>query len=159
MSTMQNNKINDTKLIRLVDSGISQSKIAKEFGVSRQAVSKRLLELRGKTTKAVVVKKIEAVVDGKLDAIEQLTKINIKANELLDEVEQDPQLTIKIMAEIRGQLKLQLEIFETLYSLQAVQEFQDTVLEAISEAAPEVRNEIISKLNGRRSLRQSLRFS
>ena len=118
-----------------------------------------MLELRGKTTKAVVVKKIEAVVDGKLDAIEQLTKINIKANELLDEVEQDPQLTIKIMAEIRGQLKLQLEIFETLYSLQAVQEFQDTVLEAISEAAPEVRNEIISKLNGRRSLRQSLRFS
>ena len=45
--------------------------------VSRQAVSKRLKELRGHTTKVVVSKKIKQVVDNKLDAIKQLKKINI----------------------------------------------------------------------------------
>ena len=152
--------IDDRKLLRLIDKDRkSQTEAAKELGVSRQAVSKRLQELRGKTTQAVVAQKIEAVVDKKLDAIEQLTKINDRANELLDQAEADSHLAIKIMAEIRGQLKLQIEIFETMYSLQAVQEFQETVLAAIGAASPEVRNEIISKLNSRRSIRQALRFS
>ena len=51
---MGNPKINDRKLLRLIDSGMSQSEAAKKMGVSRQAVSKRLQELRGKTTKVVV---------------------------------------------------------------------------------------------------------
>lgn len=69
---MRNQKINDRKLLQLIDSGMSQSEAAKEIGVSRQAVSKRLQELRGKTTKIVVSKKIEQVVGRKIDAMEQL---------------------------------------------------------------------------------------
>ncbi len=43
-------KINDRALLKLIDSQkMSQSESAKELGVSRQAVSKRLQELRGKT--------------------------------------------------------------------------------------------------------------
>jgi predicted transcriptional regulator len=193
---MPNAKINDTKLIRLVDEGKSQAEIARWFQVTRQAINKRLTQLRGKTTKAVVVKKVEEIVDRKLDAMDQLQKINDYANELLEllmrwnrgdeealqilesqvtskkvrvgdkdkfveEIKmRDPrQLALQAMAEIRGQLKLQLEIFQALYDLKAVQEFQQEVLSAIGEASPEVRSAIISSLNQRRALRSAIKFA
>jgi hypothetical protein len=71
----------------------------------------------------------------------------------------DPhEIALKAMAEIRGQLKLQLEIFETLYSVKAVQEFQETVLQTISEVDKDVRQEIINRLNQKRTIRSSLRY-
>ncbi len=64
---MRNPKINDRVLLQLIDKqGMSQSDAAKELGVSRQAVSKRLQEIRGKTTKVVITKKIGEVVDRKV---------------------------------------------------------------------------------------------
>ena len=194
---MSNAKINDRALLRMVDiEGLSQSAAAVKFGVSRQAVSKRLQELRGKTTKVIVAKKIERVVDSKLDAVDQLQKINRYANELLDllmrwnrgedealqvlesqvkskkvrvngEEEfvkefkfKDPrELALKAMAEIRGQLRLQLEIFQCLYDLKAVQEFQDEVLSAIGDASPDVRDRIIRNLNQKRTVRSAVKFN
>jgi predicted transcriptional regulator len=193
---MSDKKINDTKLIRLVDNGMSQSEAARKLGVSRQAVSKRLQELRGRTTKAIVAKKVEQVVDQKIDAMAQLNQINSHANEILDllmrwnrgedgalqilesqvatkkvrvgdEEEfvkefkfKDPrELALKAMAEIRGQLKLMMEIYQTLFDMRAVEEFQTAVLEAIGEVSPEVRSAIIGKLNSRRSIRQAVRFN
>ena len=193
---MGNPKINDRKMLRLIDSGMSQSEVAKKISVSRQAVSKRLQEIRGKTTKVVVAKKIEEIVDHKIDAIEQLTRINEYANEILDllmrwnrgddealqvlesqvaskkvrvgneelEVQEvkfkDPrELALKAMAEIRGQLKLQLEIFQALFSLQAAEEFQNVVLETIAEVDPKVRNEILRRLNDKRAIRSAVRLS
>ena len=86
---MSSSKINDRRLLQLVDKeGKSQSEAARELGVSRQAVSKRLIELRGKTTRVVVAKKVEEVVDRKIDAMEQLKTINDHANWLLDHVMQ-----------------------------------------------------------------------
>lgn len=190
---MNSKKLNDTKLIRLVDEGVTQAEIARTLGVTRQAVNKRLFELRGKTTRVVAAKKIEQVVDRKLDAMEQLWKINEDANEILDllmrwqrgdeealqilesqkkvKVGQDEEevveyklkdpreLALKAMSEIRGQLKLQLEIFQTLYDMKAVEEFQREVLSAIGEASPEVRNAIVDKLNQKRAIRSAIRFS
>jgi len=189
--------INDTKLLKLIDKQKkSQTEAAKVLGVSRQAVNQRLKELRGKITKVVVSKKIEQVVDRKLDAMGQLIKINDNANEILDllmrwnrgedealqilesqvrEVRvgkgkdtetikqykfKDPrELALRAMQEIRGQLKLQLEIFQALFDMQAVQEFQETVLEAIAAVSPEVRNGIISKLNKKRAIRSAIKFT
>ena len=150
--------MNDTKLIRLIDGGSTQAQAARELGVSRQAVSKRLIELRGRTTKVMVTKKINQVVEQKLDAVDQLNKINVEANRLLDELEQTPELKLKVMAEIRGQLRLQLDIFQTLYDMQAVKEFQQEVLSAIGEADKETRNAIINRLNQKRAIRKSVRF-
>jgi len=193
---MGNPKINDRRLLKLIDKdGKSQSESAKALGVSRQAVSKRLQELRGKTTKVVVAKKVDQIVDQKLDAVAQLQKINDYANELLDllmrgtrgeeealqilesqvkrvrigkdedlEIKEikfkDPrELALKAMSEIRGQLKLQLEIFQALFSLQAAEEFQNVVLETISEVDPDVRSEIIRRINAKRSVRSALRIT
>lgn len=155
---MKSKKLNDTRLIRLVDEGCSQAETARQLGVSRQAVSKRIIELRGRTTKVMVTKKINQVVEQKLDAIEQLQKINTEANRLLDELEQTPEVKLKVMAEIRGQLRLQLDIFQTLYDMQAVKEFQQEVLSAIGEADKETRNAIIDRLNQKRVIRKSIRF-
>ena len=176
----------------MVDEGCTQASAARSLGVSRQAVNKRLIELRGRTTKVVAVKKIEQMVDRKLDAVDQLQKINENANEILDLLmrwqrgdeealqilesqktvkvgkDEEPvveyklkdprELALKAMAEIRGQLKLQLEIFQTLYDIKAVQEFQQEVLSAIGEASPEVRNAIVDKLNQKRAIRSAVRF-
>jgi predicted transcriptional regulator len=190
-------KINDRELLRLIDrQQMTQAQAAKELGVTRQAVSRRLQELRGKTTRAVVVKKVGQVVDKKLDALEQLQKINDYANELLDllmrwnrgdeealqvlesqvktkkvkvggeEIDvqeirmKDPrELALRAMAEIRGQLNLQLDIFQALFSLQAAEDFQNTVMEVIGEVDVKVRDEIIRRLNQRRSVRQAVRFT
>ncbi len=192
---MRKPKINDRKLLQLLDKeGKSQSEAARELGVSRQAVNKRLQEIRGKTTKVVVAKKIEEVVDRKIDALEQLQKINDYANELLDllmrwnrgenealqalenqvkrvrigdeeldikEVKfKDPrQLALQAMGEIRNQLKLQLEIFQALFSLQAAEEFQNILLDIIAEVDPNVRSEIIRRINAQRTVRSALRIS
>lgn len=193
---MPKQTINDRELVRLVDRDkLSQSEAARRLGVTRQAVSKRLMELRGQTTRAIVSKRVTQVVEQKLDAIGQLQKINDHANELLDllmrwnrgdeealqvlesqvkrvrvgegeefEVQEvkfkDPRdLALKAMAEIRGQLKLQLEMFQALFSLQAAEEFQSTVLEVIAEVSPNVRDEIIHRINKKRSVRQVVRFA
>jgi predicted transcriptional regulator len=175
---------------------MTPAQAAKELGVSRQAVSKLLINLRGKTTKVVATKKIEQVVERKIDALEQLGKINAYANELLDLLMRwnrgdeealqilenqvkmvrvgqeggvewikeykfkDPrELALRAMAEIRGQLALQLEIFQALFSLQAAEEFQNTVLEVIREVDCGVRDKIIRRLNERRTIRQAVRFT
>jgi len=71
----------------------------------------------------------------------------------------DPrELALKAMQEIRGQLGLQLEIFKTLYDLEAIAEFQAEVLSAIEEVSPDVRNNIINALRKRRTIRQAVSF-
>ena len=65
----------------------------------------------------------------------------------------DPrELALKAMAEIRGQLGLQLDIFKTLYDVEAIAEFQKEVLSAIEEVSPDVRNTIIRRLKERSAL-------
>ena len=91
----------------------------------------------------------------------QVRKVRIGKGENSEIVKQykfkDPrELALRAMAEIRGQLNLQLDIFKTLYDMQAVAEFQKEVLTAIGEEAPNVRNRIIQRLKESRSLRQSI---
>jgi hypothetical protein len=132
------------------------------------------------------------IIEKKLNAVEQLQKINGYANELLDlvmrwnrgeevalqilesqvrmvkvgqgkDVEwikdykfKDPrEIALKAMLEIRGQLGLQLEIFKTLYGLEAQQDFQEEVLNVIGEIDPNARAEILRRLNQRRLVRES----
>ena len=177
-------KINDHKLLRLIDrQGMNQTEAAKELGVSRQAMSRRLQEIRGKTTKVIVAKKIEKVVEQKIDIIDQLQKINSDANEILDLLMRwgrgdkeaiqilekkpaklhrmnDPhELALKAMAEIRNQLMLQFKILGSLYSLQKAEKFQKTVVDILGDVDPEIRMEVIRRLQAEHSIRSVLRYS
>ncbi len=192
--SMTEKKFYDHEVLRLVDDkGLSQAEAARKLGTTRQAVHNRLKEMTGRSTKVVVSKNVEKAVERKIDAMDQLNKINGYANELLDlcmrwqrgdpealqilesqirkvrvgKTEEfikkmkfkDPrQLALQAMNEIRNQVKLQLEIFQTIYSLKAAEEFQKTVLEIIGDVDPDVRRKIIDRLNTERSIRGAVRF-
>ena len=91
----------------------------------------------------------------------QVRKVKVRGSEeeITDYKFKDPrELALKAMAEIRGQLNLQLEIFKALYDMKAVAEFQKEVLEAIQDASPEIRDEIVNNLQKRRAIRSTLEF-
>ena len=78
------------------------------------------------------------------------------SEEVLEYKFKDPrELALKAMAEIRGQLSLQLDIFKTLYDVEAIAQFQREVLEAIGEVNPDVRNRIVTRLKEGGALRPS----
>ncbi|HNZ31931.1 MAG TPA: hypothetical protein PKJ25_07545 [Smithellaceae bacterium] len=89
----------------------------------------------------------------------QVRKVKVKGTE--EEITEfrlkDPrELALKAMAEIRGQLALQLDVFKALHDMQAIAEFQKEVLTIIGEVSPDVRDSIISRLKEGRAIRQSV---
>jgi len=97
---------------------------------------------------------------GALQILEsQVRKVRIgKTEQYVEKMKfKDPRdLALAAMREIRGQLSLQLDIFKTLYDMEAVAEFQREVLTAIGEEEPDVRDRIIKRLKEDRALRQSV---
>ena len=155
---MAKGKIDKLKLSHLLRSGKSGKDCAKVFGVTEGAISQARKELNIAVVKSVALETAHEVVDRNLNAVDQLLNINRKANTLLEVAIQakDHDTTLKAMREIRGQLELQLEIFKTLYDIQAVADFQREVLTAIGEVDSGVRNRIINRLKEGRALRQSV---
>jgi uncharacterized protein YerC len=89
----------------------------------------------------------------------QVRKVKVRGSEkeITEYRFKDPrELALKAMQEIRGQLALQLDIFKTLYDVEAVAEFQKEVLNAIGEVSKDVRDTIIRRLKERRALRGSV---
>jgi hypothetical protein len=155
---MTQSKIDIVMLNQMLTSGKSVKACAKYFSVTSSAISQAKKNLSAAVVKNVALENAHRVVGKNLDAIDQLQKINREANLLLDELEQTPELNLKIMAEIRGQLRLQLDIFATLYDMKAVEEFQKEVLNTIGEASSEVRNEIVRRLGQKRAIRSAIKF-
>jgi len=187
-------KIDRVKLYQLLKAGKSQREVAQVFGVTEGAISRAKKELNLAVVKNVALENAHRVTEEHLDAVQQLQKINVKANKMLDEltgedkvidrivkavegvlayegdpvkqkayirkvvsqINSDRNLTIKIMLEIRGQLNLQLEIFQVLYDMKAVSEFQQEVVNIMGEVSPELRNKFVKRLKDKRALRQSV---
>jgi len=193
---MGQKKIPIIQLEKLVREGNGVSQIAKKMGVTKGAVSKALKKLNTAVSKDVALRSAPEVVGKKINAIEQLEKINLYANELLDllmawnrgdnkalqilesqittkkvrvgKKEEfvkeykftDPrQLALRAMAEIRGQLEVQMELFKTLYNAEEVAAFQQIVMEEIGSVSPETKARILQRLNERRAVRSTLSFS
>ena len=155
---MANGKIDKVKLSQLLRSGKSGKECAKFFSVTEGAISLARKELKISVVKNVALETAHQVVDKNLNAVEQLLNINRKANTLLEVAIQakDHDTTLKAMREIRGQLELQLEIFKTIYDLEAVAEFQREVLTAIDEVDRDVRDRIVQRLKENKALRGSV---
>jgi len=102
-----------------------------------------------------IVKAVEGVLAYEGDPVKQKAYIQ----KVVSQINSDRNLTLKIMSEIRGQLNLQLEIFQTLYDMKAVQEFQQEVLEIINEVEPNARRKIIQRLKERSALRAATHIS
>lgn len=151
-------KIDRVKLSKLLRAGKTQKEAAEFFNCSEAAISKAKRELSLAVCKNAALESAPEIVNQGLDAAQQLLDINKEAHRLLDTLEKDPKLKIKVLAEIRAQLKLQLEIFQTLYDLEAVRQFQEAVLEIIGSIDPKVRDAIIYALKKRSAVRSALRI-
>ncbi len=94
-----------------------------------------------------------------LESQVRTVKVKGQEEEITEYKFKDPrELALRAMQEIRGQLKLQLEIFQALYDAQAIAEFQKEVLTEIGNASPETRDQIIRNLKERRAIRSTLEF-
>ena len=165
---MGRGKISLVQLERLVREGNGVSQIAKKLGVAKGSVSKRLKDLRVGITKDVVLRSAPQIVDRQLNAMDQLKKINGMISGELDYIEKNIETAtgqerkdlqeqrLKHVAEVRKQLGLLLEIAQALYNAEEVAAFQQSVLEEIGHAAPEVRDRILQRLNERRAIRSTI---
>lgn len=156
---MASKKLNTSELLRRVDAGDSYADIAKDHGISRQAVYNRVKGLRGRTTKVIAAKKYEKVVERSFDAIDQLTAINKRTLRLLDAAEQNEEFSLKCIAEIRNQIRLAMEIQERIYSQQAAQQFMEIIIDALRSASPDVYEKFRKRVNAERTLRDAIRIA
>ena len=156
---MAKKKLNTSELLRRVDAGDSFAEIAKDHGISRQAVQKRIVKLRGRQTRAVVATKIEESLNSGFDAMRQLTDINNRALELLDQAEGNPDLSLKCIGEVRQQIKLASDIYERMFNIKVVHEFMEIVATTLKETDSRVYQDFKRKLNANRSIAGTLRFS
>ena len=178
-SNTSQSKIDPVALSRLLGENITQAEIARRLKVTQPAVcfAKKKLNttMAGQTAKAA-----PKIMRRQLNAVDQLQKINRVTNDLLDNLAdlnrggtastkallalqlldiklKDPRdLTIKACAEIRAQVKLQLDIFQALYDVQAAAEFQAEVLQTIAETDPDVRDRIIHNLFKKHAIRAAI---
>lgn len=167
---MSGKKISNLELDQLVREGNGVSEIARKLGVSKGAVSKRLKNLRAGITKDVVLRSAPQIVDRQLNAMDQLKRINGLINNELDYIEKNiktakgderkelQEQRLKHVAEVRKQLGLLLNIAQALYNAEEVAAFQQTVLEEIGHAAPDVKDRILQRLNQRRAIRSTIGF-
>ena len=99
-----------------------------------------------------------------LQALEsQVKRVRVGESEEFEVKEvkfKDPrELAVKVMAEIRGQLSLQLEILQTLHDIKAVQEFQQELIELLGEIDPKARNEFLRRIDERAALQRAITVS
>lgn len=177
----------DKKLMwAMLDAGKSVKEVATEFGVKTATIREHIKRRQKATTELVVASEATPVIERKLNAIDQLHRINEDANRLLnaamggvrqlegvnfDEmgvqetvdamraIATGRDIALRAMGEIRGQLKLQLELFQAMYDVRAAEEFQQEVLNAIREVDPSVRDRIVDRLRQRRAVRQLIQPS
>ncbi len=177
-------KVNTRVLFALADSGLSGPQIAKEMGVSGECVRGHLKRRAAKACQLVVTQEGAPVVQRQLNTIDQLNHINEEANRLLaaatagiramegldlgvlgplealeavKEVNAAKDVALKAMGEIRGQLKLQLEIFNQLFAADKAREFQEEVIAIMGEMDEELRSKFIARLEQRQSVRRAVR--
>jgi len=149
-------KFTDEELRQLLNQGLSPADAARKLEVTRSCISRRMKGFKSKSTLNIVSANSFREADRRLQVMTQLLSINKDARRMLKDLGEKDPTRIKVWAEIRRQLDFQLKIFEVLYSVETARRFQQTVMEVIEEISPDVREEIISKLNERAVVRRLL---
>jgi hypothetical protein len=160
-------KVSDDGLRAYLDAGYSQADAARHFGVSEPAIHQRLKRMRHLTSRVVALERAHEVVEEKLSATARLERVQQVIDEELGwavkEARRDggdraalADVILKLAAEIRQQLGLQLAISRALVDLRILKEFHEIVVEAIRDESPETARRIVARLKERRALRPSI---
>ena len=105
-----------------------------------------------------VVERLLAGVEAAFLCGDDLAKRREVIRKVVQKVSKDRFLALKAMQEIRGQLKFQFEILESIYSLQGIETFQKTVIELLGEVSPEMRMTFLRKLQEKNAIRMAVKF-
>lgn len=157
-------KIDPNALLHFLDGGHTQAEAARYFGVSEAAIHQRLKHLRRLTSQVAALETAGAIMEEKLTATARLERVQqVIDDELSWAVKQAHQpgadraalvdTLLRLVAEVRQQLGLQLSISRTLVDLRVMKEFQEAVIETIREESPEIARRIVERLKARRALR------
>jgi predicted transcriptional regulator len=135
----------DQELLKLNDQGLNIVQIAKELGVGKAAVSRRLKRLREKVVPEVVKEFALVgasgadVIDRGLNAMDQLLKINNIVNNELDFLQTS-------IANCQPLQRPVLQKQQTLSQFEEVRKFQEIVISEIGKCDEETRNRILTRL-------------
>jgi hypothetical protein len=163
-------RLDPDALRHFMDAGHTQADAARQFGVSEAAIHQRLKRMRRLTSQVVALEKAGAVVEEKLTATARLERVQqVIDGELAWATSQAREeggdrgalveVILKLAAEVRQQLNLQLAISRTLVDFRVIREFQETVIKIIQEESPETARRILARLKERRALRPSVNLA
>ncbi len=104
-------------------------------------------------------------IEGDPDAVKTIKHLN-RLNHIGDSSKvnaasaKDPRdYLLKALAEVRQQIRLNMDIANSLSNWEAVAIFQREVINIISEVAPDVRKTLLERLKAHRAVRQSIRIT
>ncbi len=161
-------KISDGQLIQGVKSGLSASEIARNHGMSHQAVSQRLRKL-GLAARTEIVASTNAaneLLKRDIDMVDEMLGLFVgtkRTLELLQDIadgKRPPEDAENILSgkcnlfhaldktrqEARKQISLFLEVSKSLHNLQETRAIQQAILHEVKEADPETARKIVARL-------------
>ena len=171
--------LNNLALIdELTREGKTGQEIAKTLNVSPGRISQVKKTLNMNKASVLQIEKAGEIVNNHIDAAQELFELHQEAKSLLEMMKKkvtgdivglpkgfgehgkkDPiELYQKIMQESRAQLSLYLDFSKTMYDIKVMATFQQSVLDAINEVAPEVKDRIVQKLKEARAIRPNLQL-
>ena len=135
--------------------GESYRRISTDFSVSEEALRRH--KNNNHIGRKIAITEYESKLEYGSSIFDQLDKINQNANSLLDkamtEANENPNLAIQSMREIRGQLQLLVDIRKTLYDIKNVQEFQQEIIHILGEISSKAKDKFIKRLKERQGIR------
>jgi len=96
---------------------------------------------------------MDCIRNVKVDDADKAAVTRVQLARLLQSVQDT---ALKAIQRVEAQIRLELDMFQMLYDMQAVREFQEEVLKAIGEVAPDVRDAIVHKLQEKRVIRAAI---
>ena len=120
-----------------------------------EVANKILDELTGEeqTTKRMV-QAVQAV----LDYEQEPTKDKLKdLKGIILRINQDKNTAIKACAEIRYQLSVQLEIYQTLHDIKVVAQYHEELIELLRQTSPKLRDDFLARVKERHGLLRALK--
>ncbi|MGD0971260.1 MAG: hypothetical protein ABSA04_07670 [Desulfobaccales bacterium] len=165
---MSKAKCTNAQLKEMAETGLGVTEIARRVGLTKGAVSQRLKAMGIEMSLEVVAERQLERGSQDFTPIEQILQINKQARAILKKLEgcvsgekidqAEAVLALKAMKEIRGQIKLQLDLAEAFLNYQAEMHFRKQVLEIMSDASPEIRAEIIRRFKSERQMESIFKF-
>ena len=162
--------VDDLMLDKLLAAGYTQAEAARKLGVTPAAICRRMQKMTGRPTlESIVRQAVDETPEWQIGMPAELKEINNNAREMLAELIKDIKggeqinqakagLSLKIMAEIRAQMHLALEIDEARDKREHEVEFREEVINAIGTVAPEAKRQIIERIQERNSVRRPAEY-